>query len=146
MGDAGLASFDFSILAVLRLSAPPWCGFDLPIPCGTAAPAVDLDFSSFRISVISVDQWSGFAFPISAMSRDGRKPRGVSRGPDEPAVGLTGWKFAAPQPVIVPAAGRRPSPERSRRGAAQPGVERSKSAKPTLRPSACVPQPDPHPP
>jgi len=40
---------------------------------------------------------------MSAISRDhgAHKPRGANRGPDEPAVGSTGWKFAAPQPVIL---------------------------------------------
>jgi hypothetical protein len=47
---------------------------------------------------------------------------------------------ASKLPSILPKAGGQ-SPERSRRGAAQPRVERSKSAKPTLRPSAYIFQP-----
>jgi hypothetical protein len=47
---------------------------------------------------------------------------------------------ASKLPSILPKAGGQ-SPERSQRGAAQPRVERSKSAKPTLRPSAYIFQP-----
>jgi hypothetical protein len=50
-------------------------------------------------------------------------------------------QWVAPKlPSILPKAGGQ-SPERSQRGAAQPRVERSKSAKPTLRPSAYIFQP-----
>src|SRR5205823_3622977 len=56
-------------------------------------------------------------------------------------------KIAAHQAVIV-SERRSLGPRRARMslvGVRQPGVERPKSAKPTLRPSACVLQPDPHP-
>jgi len=69
---------------------------------------------------------------MSAMTAIFHKPRGATEVPDEPAVGLAGWKFAAPQIVIVlrrwPEARALSAVEGDRR---LPGVERSKSAKPT---------------
>jgi hypothetical protein len=62
----------------------------------------------------------GFAFQISGDDGD----------VGDHAIKAARRKFAAPQTVIV--SDRR-----------LPGVERSKSAKPTLQPSACVPQPAP---
>ena len=66
-------------------------------------------------------------------SRPPRKAaRRKTRVLDKPAFGLAGWKFAAPQTVIV--SDRR-----------LPGAERSKSAKTTLQPSACLPRYIAHP-
>jgi len=71
-----------------------------------------------------------------------------NRVPDEPAVGLAGWNPSAPRPVIVSERRNRGSRQASfsLAGVRQPGVERSKSAKPTLQPSACVLQPTTPPP
>jgi len=45
----------------------------------------------------------GFAFPITRCPDKliTRLRRAVQTGPDKPAVGLTGWKFTAPQTVIL---------------------------------------------
>jgi hypothetical protein len=42
---------------------------------------------------------------MSVMTAIFHKPCGATGVPDEPAVGLAGWKFAAPQIVIVFAVG-----------------------------------------
>jgi len=71
----------------------------------------------------------GFAFPIPAIPRDvgdhgdSLKPRGANRGPRQARCWLGGVEIR-----------RASSCHRER--AAQPGVERSKSAKPTSQPSA----------
>jgi hypothetical protein len=43
----------------------------------------------------------GSWFSDLARCRRSVKPRGATGVPDEPALGLAGWKFAAPQPVIL---------------------------------------------
>jgi hypothetical protein len=53
-----------------------------------------------------------FSFPLFGRQRVAADEAAQRKtgAPDEPDFGLAGWKFAAPQTVIVPAAGRRPEP------------------------------------